>query len=369
MRLDRPVAETDEVVTAFRDGTVDLRSARREDGYTMSDTEHGYQGVEPGDLVFHALDGFAGAIGVSRARGKCSPVYHVCRPVGEGSASYFAYSLRAMAYSGFLALQAGTVRQRSVDFRNWDALARLPIPHPPPAHQRQVADFLDLATTRIETLVEKKRRMVGLLDEYRVAATDIAILGAEGTPRPVSALADYLNGWPFKPGDFTDDGLPVIRIRQLVDPDAEMDRYDGELPDRVKLRDGDLVFSWSGSLEVRPWNRGNAYLNQHLFRVVPRSGIGRRWLRYALDSATRLFQEHMHGSAMTHITLPMLKQVRIPVPTADGQESTTSHLDQIWERCERMTHKLSHQTELLNEHREALVTSAVTGEISSSVTA
>jgi type I restriction enzyme S subunit len=55
------------VVTAYRDGTVTLRSNRRDEGYTLSDTEHGYQEVRPGDVVFHALDGFAGAVGYPTA--------------------------------------------------------------------------------------------------------------------------------------------------------------------------------------------------------------------------------------------------------------------------------------------------------------
>ncbi len=55
-QLNRPVYKNDGVITAYRDGEVTLRSRRREEGYTLSDTEDGYQGVEPGDLVVHALD-------------------------------------------------------------------------------------------------------------------------------------------------------------------------------------------------------------------------------------------------------------------------------------------------------------------------
>ncbi|MBR2142709.1 hypothetical protein, partial [Anaerovibrio sp.] len=72
--LKRPVLEEDGVVTCFRDGEVTLRSNRREDGFTNSLKEIGYQGVEPGDFVVHGMDGFAGAIGISDSRGKMSPI-------------------------------------------------------------------------------------------------------------------------------------------------------------------------------------------------------------------------------------------------------------------------------------------------------
>ena len=75
--LDRPVKDDDEVITCFRDGEVTLRKNRREDGFTLSLQEVGYQGIEPGDLVVHGMDGFAGAIGISDSRGKASPVLNV----------------------------------------------------------------------------------------------------------------------------------------------------------------------------------------------------------------------------------------------------------------------------------------------------
>ena len=75
--MQKPVREDDGVITCFRDGEVTLRSNRREDGFTMSDKEIGYQGIDVGDLVVHGMDGFAGSIGISDSRGKASPVLNV----------------------------------------------------------------------------------------------------------------------------------------------------------------------------------------------------------------------------------------------------------------------------------------------------
>ena len=60
--MQKPVREDDGVITCFRDGEVTLRSNRREEGFTMSDKEIGYQGIDVGDLVVHGMDGFAGSM-------------------------------------------------------------------------------------------------------------------------------------------------------------------------------------------------------------------------------------------------------------------------------------------------------------------
>lgn len=174
-KLNRPTRRGDTVVTAYRDGQVTLRSNRRDDGYTFSDVEAGYQGVEAGDLVFHALDGFAGAVGISDSRGKVSPVYHVCTMREGNDAQFMSLALRAMGLLGYLEVQAGNVRQRSVDFRSWETFGRLILPKPPMESQRRIAreigdghDWLEKATV---TLNEQCR----LLDERRQALIAAAI--------------------------------------------------------------------------------------------------------------------------------------------------------------------------------------------------
>ena len=86
-------------------------------------------------------------------------------------------------------------------------------------------------------------------------------------------IAEYINGYPFKPADLGDKGVPVIRIKQLLDPNEPVDKTETETPERCLLKNGDIVFSWSGTLAVRIWNRGPAKLNQHLFRVVEKEGV------------------------------------------------------------------------------------------------
>lgn len=166
-KVIRPVETSDGVVTAFRDGQVTLRSLRREGGFTMSQAEGGYQGVELGDFVFHGLDGFAGAVGVSEARGKASPVYHVCVATEATSEVFMAWALRALAAVGYLEAHAWSVRQRSVDYRNWQMFSSLPLAVIPKAEQKAVVDELVVEAARAADMKADLHRLQTLLAERR----------------------------------------------------------------------------------------------------------------------------------------------------------------------------------------------------------
>lgn len=162
--LKRLVRDTDEVITCFRDGEVTLRSNRREDGFTFSDKEIGYQGINAGDLVVHGMDGFAGAIGISDSRGKGSPVLNVID--SSENKKYLMYYLRIMAYSDvFIALATG-IRVRSVDLR-WNKLANLFYPLPRNNEQNDIVEYLNKKTKLIDDSIAIKQKQLETLEEYK----------------------------------------------------------------------------------------------------------------------------------------------------------------------------------------------------------
>lgn len=165
-------------------------------------------------------------------------------------------------------------------------------------------------------------------------------------------LAKFVNGSAFTPADFGDSGTPVVRIKQLLDESAEFDL--APIPERpVWLTDGDLVFSWSATLAVRFWHRGEALLNQHLFRVDVDPSVDRRWFAYALEEGTRRLEPMMHGSAMTHITLDMLKSLTIALPSIETQRAIADHLDDETTRIDALTRAKLRMLALLDERRES----------------
>lgn len=162
--LQKLVKEDDGVITCFRDGEVTLRSNRREDGFTMSDKEIGYQGIDIGDLVVHGMDGFAGAIGISDSRGKASPVLNVLGT--DQNKRYIMYYLRSMAYSDvFLALATG-IRVRSCDLR-WNKLAELMYPVPPIEEQEKIVEHIDSVIKKTDEVIADKKEQLETIEEYK----------------------------------------------------------------------------------------------------------------------------------------------------------------------------------------------------------
>ena len=164
--LQRPVKEDDGVITCFRDGEVTLRSNRREDGFTMSAKEYGYQGIEPGDLVVHGMDGFTGSIGISDSRGKGTPVLNVLD--SDHNKRYLMYYLRNMAYGDvFLALSTG-IRVRSCDL-SWKKLGEIRIVLPPIEEQNAIAAYLDKKCAIIEQSIADKQTQIETLKSYKAS--------------------------------------------------------------------------------------------------------------------------------------------------------------------------------------------------------
>ena len=177
--MQKPVREDDGVITCFRDGEVTLRSNRREDGFTMSDKEIGYQGIDVGDLVVHGMDGFAGSIGISDSRGKASPVLNVLET--DQNKRYIMYYLRSMAYSDvFLALATG-IRVRSCDLR-WNKLADLSYPVPPLDEQKAIVEHIDAVLAKADAVISDKKAQLATLDEYKKSLIFEYVTGKKEVP-------------------------------------------------------------------------------------------------------------------------------------------------------------------------------------------
>ncbi|MEU3195785.1 restriction endonuclease subunit S [Streptomyces sp. NPDC006996] len=173
-KVTRPTVAGSGVITAYRDGQVTERGARRAEGYTMSaSSEPAGQQVHVGDVVVHGLDGFAGAIGTSEANGSCSPVYHVCTPRGGGDSRFIGRLLRLLALQGYLGNFATSTRERAVDFRNWDLFGRIPVPMVPNSEQYEIGEWI----TQLLPLRTAIERSAALTAERRHALITVAVTG------------------------------------------------------------------------------------------------------------------------------------------------------------------------------------------------
>ncbi len=176
---------------------------------------------------------------------------------------------------------------------------------------------------------------------------------------PVKHAAHFINGCAFKPSDWGDVGLPIIRIAQLTGD--EFDNYfDGDLDDCYHISDGDLLFSWSATLDSFEWNRGPALLNQHIFKVIPRPGTHQRFLFYSLKHYAPLWAAvDAHGSTMQHIKKESLGN-KVWLPSLAVQKALVAFLDRETATIDALIAEKERLLSLLAEKRRALITQAVT---------
>ena len=131
-------------------------------------------------------------------------------------------------------------------------------------------------------------------------------------------IAEYTNGLAcqkYRPID--SKKMPVIKIKEMHDGlSADTEWVKADIPDDVKVFDGDVLFSWSASLEVVLWAYGNGGLNQHIFKVTSKNGYPRSFYFYQLIHYVGVFKQMAEArkTTMGHITQDHLKQSTIALP-------------------------------------------------------
>ena len=244
--LQRAVFPTDGIITCFRDGEVTLRSNRREDGFTVSLKEIGYQGIEPGDLVVHGMDGFAGSIGISDSRGKSSPVLVVLD--SSQDKKYLMYYLRSMAYNNvFLALSTG-IRVRSCDLK-WNKLADLLYLVPPIVEQHKLVSFLDEKCSEIDAMLSKTRASI---EEYKKLKQAVITQAVTKGVRGEREMKDSGVAWIGEiPADWTIQRFArVAEVKSnLVSPDNYLE-YPQISPENIEKDSGKLLLPCKTVAEV-----------------------------------------------------------------------------------------------------------------------
>lgn len=148
--------------------------------------------------------------------------------------------------------------------------------------------------------------------------------------KKLGEVATYINGYAFKPDQWKESGTPIVRIQNLNNENTPYNYYDGEVPDKVKIQNGDLLISWSASLGAYIWHGGNAFLNQHIFKVAfDKTDIDKFFLKYAVTSKLAAMAEQVHGATMKHIVKKDFDNTQIPYPPLSTQLAIVSELDKI----------------------------------------
>ena len=241
----------------------------------------------------------------------------------------------------------GSAGQQRVQSQFFDRFRVLPLLL---AEQRRIAEILDTideAIRKTEQVITKLQQMKqGLLHDLLTRGIDengelrdperhpeqfqdspMGRIPKSWRASTLGEVADYVNGFAFKPHHWKKQGLPIIRIAQMQDPNLECDRYPGVVPDRHRIDDGDLLFSWSATLTVLIWNRGPAYVNQHIFKVVPKEDHDLAFVHHLIGFCIDGLAGQSHGTTMKHVKRSDLLPFPVCVPSLAEQRRIAEILD------------------------------------------
>lgn len=139
------------------------------------------------------------------------------------------------------------------------------------------------------------------------------------TTRSLGEVARFVNGAAFKPTDWTDQGLPIIRIQNLTGTGQNYNYTTREVKPELVVRPNDLLVSWSATLDVYRWAGPTGVLNQHIFKVLPNQGVDADYLYFALKDALAELSSKTHGSTMKHVVRGDFESTRIRLPSVHEQ--------------------------------------------------
>lgn len=165
----------------------------------------------------------------------------------------------------------------------------------------------------------------------------------EGTRYSLYDTASWKNGLAFKNIDFSETGLPVIKIAELNNGISSSTAYtDKTYSQDVFLTKGDYVFSWSGnpetSIDIYKYNLPDGWLNQHIFKVTPKTEIiDKGFFFYLMKFLKPYFKKiatNKQTTGLGHVTISDLQRMSVTLPSLPTQQKIAAILSSLDDKIE-----------------------------------
>lgn len=244
---------------------------------------------------------------------------------------------------------------------NAQTFASMPIELPDRETQDRIVDIL----SAIDNKIRLNNRINHNLEEQIESLFNELCIDKEGyTEASLTEIADYINGLAMQkfPVSEGEKGLPVLKIKELGQGfcDESSDRCTSELkPDSI-IHDGDIVFSWSGTLMVDMWCGGTCGLNQHLFKVQSNKypkWFYYMWTKHHLKNFIHIAKDK--AVTMGHIKRGHLENAIVHIPSFE----VLGTLDKVFGPILEQILKTRLENCKLCEERDSLLPRLLTGEI------
>ncbi|WP_337382426.1 restriction endonuclease subunit S [Desulfovibrio sp.] len=390
--VKREINKSLDIITCFRDGTVTLRKNRRDEGFTFADKEIGYQEIHKGDLVFHGMDGFAGAIGISDSNGKGSPVLIVCEEHKNNSNKYILYYLRLLSSSHIFELYSNGIRERSCDIR-WGKLGNILIPLPPLDEQQRIADYLDAKCAYIDQCLELTRQSMEKLRAYKLSCITEAVTKGLDPDVPlkdsgVPWIGQIPAGWEFQrlknickivdcknrtPENIPEGQYFVVRTSCVKEgkfiPSGGYHTNEEnfiEWTRKGQPRIGDILFTREapmGEACLVP-QMDNICLGQRMMFLRPNSNASAQFILYTIYAPLcREFILSLNkGSTVGHLKISQVANIPLLLPPLPEQKRIAAYLDKKCARIDALLEEKQALLDKLAEYKKSLIFECVTGK-------
>lgn len=272
--------------------------------------------------------------------------------LAKANPDYMFYKISTL-YEIFRGLKSGGSQQNL----NAKTLREFQVQIPPLPTQRRIASIL----SAYDDLIENNLKRIKLLEEKAYLRYKQIVREEKFSQKSFNNVADYLNGFPFKPDDWKNEGLPIIKIKELkAGVQNDTPRNDGEnIPEKYFIENKDILFAWSASIGVYLWCSGKSILNQHIFNVKPFDKYLHNWLYFSLLEKIPDFINLSNGATMQHIKKSALGMVYLPVPPKKVYEEFQKETDPIL----NLVVNLNQQNTKLREARDILLPRLMSGQI------
>lgn len=324
-----------------------------------------------GDILYGKLRPYFRKVYKPKFEGVCSTDIYVIRNKKLVDKDYLFYLVATEEFTNIANSGSSGTRMPRAD---WKQLEKSEWNLPDLPTQKQIAQILSSLDDKIELNLQMNQTLEAMAQaifkEWFVNFNFPGFDGelVDGLPKgwkreSIDENIEFLNGLAlqkFPPLD-EEEYLPVIKIRELRQGITNSsDKASTAIPQKYIINDGDILFSWSGSLDVVMWSNGKGALNQHLFKVS--SEKYPKWFYYYwVKHFLPIYQSIAADKATTmgHIQRRHLKESLINVPNSEFLEKANDVLEPIFDRLKNN----SIQIRTLTQTRDTLLPKLMSGEL------
>ncbi|MFO3020308.1 restriction endonuclease subunit S [Legionella pneumophila serogroup 1] len=335
----------------------------------------GYRRVFQGDFVMNYMLAWKGAYGISNYEGIVSPAYAVFEiDKKKACLSYIHHCLRSEYFKGYFKSHSkGIIESRLRLYP--DTFLSLPIELPSYEIQKEIGDFLDLETDRINQLIENKKKLICLMKERESNAVREAIFSLINEGVQIWKLSHICR---VQRGKFThrprnapelyDGEVPFIQTGDVARADKFITQHKQTLSElgmsvSAKFPSNTLLMAIAANVGNLAITTYEVYCPDSVVGFIPTEKVDSEYLYYVLRAISDDISSISTSNAQDNTNVARLGSLKIPLPSIQKQKILIDRFKIEEDLLFKMASKISNSISKLNEFRSALISEAVTGQL------